>query len=276
MTNKKTIFILSITSDIGTALAKEYVKNGYTVIGTYRSKNQLNELVSIKNIHLIYCDLSEIKSILKIEKECKRIDLKWDIFIACAGTEQPIGLFFDCDFDEWSNSIHVNAIEQLRILHSLFKYRNSKKISDIIFFAGGGANNAVPLYSAYTASKIMLTKMCELLDAENRDINIFIIGPGWVKTKIHNQTIMAGKKAGDNYKKAKAFMEKETGTKMNDIFNCIEWLIKQGKDVSGGRNVSVVHDHWKDINSKKLASELRRDKNMYKLRRFKNGWDKIL
>jgi short-subunit dehydrogenase len=268
---KIVVIIIAITSDIGIALAKKYSKKGYTIVGTYRSDKQLNELKGVPNCHLFYCDISAKNSIAGFIKRFAKLRIKWDILISCAATQEPIGLFFQCDFNEWSSSIHVNAIEQLRVLHALHRFRRSQGITSVILFAGGGTNNPVTFYSAYTVSKIMLIKMCELLDDENPDMNIFIIGPGWVKTKIHYQTLKAGDKAGKNYNKTKQFIAHGIGTSMDDIYDCIERLIKAGKNISSGRNFSVVHDKWR---GDKLMQELRKNVNMYKLRRFKNEWGK--
>ncbi len=168
--------------------------------------------------------------------------------------------------------MHINVIEPLRILHALYRYRFSNNISNVVFFAGAGTNSPASNYSAYAASKIMLIKACELLNEENPDLNIFIVGPGWMKTKIHNQTLSAGIRAGINYDKTKEFMNHGAKTSVDDIYRCIEWLIKQGKKVAGGRNFSVVYDKWRGAGSSLLIKELSKDKDMYKLRRFKNEW----
>ena len=267
--NKRVIFIISITSDIGTALAERYAKKGYKIIGTYRSTNNLDKLKKIPNSHLFYCDLSNKTSVRNFIEEYKKLGVEWDTFISCPGTQKPIGNFFNCDFDKWSNSIHINAIEQLRVLHELYLLRNKNKISNVVFFAGGGTNNAFPNYSAYTVSKIMLIKMCELIDSETKSLNTFIIGPGMTKTKMHYETLNEGKeKAGEaNYNKTAEFMKNEDGTSMEDIFRCIEWLCEQGKEVAGGRNFSVVYDKW---GNEKLTEILKSNFNLYKLRRAGN------
>ena len=148
----------------------------------------------------------------------------------------------------------------------MYHLRNKKKKSNVIFLAGAGTNNPFTNYSAYCVSKIALIKMCELIDDENKNLNCFIIGPGFTKTKTHYETIRAGKKAGKNFLRVKKFMLKENGTSMKDIFNCILWGIKQGRNVVGGRNLSVVHDDW---GSNLLKKKLLKDPNMYKLRRHK-------
>ena len=112
--------------------------------------------------------------------------------------------------------------------------------------------------------------MCELLDKESEDINFFIVGPGWVRTKIHNEVLNEPEKAKQNYQRVKEFLNSDQpGTSMEAIYNCINWCVSQGKEVSGGRNFSVVYDSWqKDENS--LAQKLREDPNKFKLRRWGN------
>jgi len=267
---ERTVVIISITSDIGIALAKRYAKDGYAIIGTYRSTKLLRQLDGIKNCRLFYCDISDKKSISRFIGEFKKLGLVWDVFISCPCNPLPVKSFFDCEFDEWSDSVHVNSIEQLRLLHEIYRFRNKDKISDVIFFAGGGVNGAVMKFSAYTISKIMLVKMCEFLDHENKDLNIFIVGPGWAKTKAHDLVLKHVSWDDERRQKTIDFLKSGKGTTMDDIYGCIRWLCGQGKKVSSGRNFSIVHDAWKGPLGKKLVEELKKDVNMYKLRRYKN------
>ena len=266
--DKKVVLIISISSDIGTALAERYSKKGHTIIGTYRSTDKINSLKKIPNCHLFYYDSTDETGIEDFMEEYKRTGLEWDTCILCPGTQKPVGKFFDCNFEEWNKSIKINALEPLHVLHKLYGFRNKEGISNIIFFAGAGTNNVVPSYSAYTASKIMLIKMCEIIGFENNDLNIFIIGPGITKTKMHYETLDAGReKAGLNYDKTAEFMESGEGTSMDDIFNCITWLSEQERDAISGRNFSVVWDKW---SNDKLSDVLKSNPDMYKLRRFGN------
>ena len=137
--------------------------------------------------------------------------------------------------------------------------------------AGGGTNGPFRNYSAYCVAKIGLIKMCELIDDEFDNINIFILGPGFTRTKTHLETIKAGKKAGKNYLRVKKFMssKKNTGTSFKEIYDFINWGIKQGKKIVSGRNFSVVNDDWKH-KPKLLQEKLKKNIAMYKLRRYLN------
>lgn len=271
-TQKKTVLILSITSDIGTALAKRYAAEGHTIIGTYRTDGHLDQIRGIHNCRVLPCDIGDRTSVARFLKEYSALQSPWDIFISLPCTPLPLGAFFKCDFDEWSESVHINAIEQLRVLHGVYPMRNTKSICDVVFSTGGGTNNAVLNFSAYTISKIMLIKMCEFLDAENKDLNIFIFGPGWTKTKTHHITLEHVDKTDKKYTETVEFMRTGVGTSMDDIYGCIKWLSEQGREVAGGRNFSVVHDEWKGDQREQLVAALKADTNMYKLRRHRNNF----
>ena len=260
----KKILILGINADIGKNIASFFLKDGLEVVGTYRKKKPV---FSSKNISLYKCDLTKRGDINKLIKNLKKIKFKWDYIFSSVGTSEPISKFFETKFNTWKNSINVNFISQLEVIHSLYSLRSKNKNS-IILMAGGGTNNPFTNYSAYCVSKIALIKMCELLDDEYKNINTFIIGPGFTKTKTHIETLKAGKKAGSNYLRVKKFLKSNNnGTPFVKIFECIKWGIKEGKKVVGGRNISVVHDKWE---TKSLRNKLYNDIDMYKLRRYKN------
>lgn len=267
----KTVFILSASSDIGYELARRYLDEGYKIVGTYRDVGKLDKLLHHPNAYFILCDINRKKDINRLKNTLKKKKIIWDIFISCVGDLSPVGLFFSLDFDSWNKSLLINSLEQLRVLHGIYKLRNTKLETNVIFFAGGGTNNSVTDLSAYTLGKIMLTKFCELMNTENNDMNFFIVGPGWTKTKIHKE-ILNSQVKGKKLEETKKFLKSGRGTEFEDIYNCINWLIKKGKKVSGGRNFSVVSDEWRGRNAHCLAKELEADINMYKLRRFKNEW----
>lgn len=270
---KKTIVIVSLTSDIGVALAQRYAQEGHRIIGTYRTKKHLELLKHIPDPQLFYCDLEDRGSVDRFLNGYRKLNAPWDVFISLPCTPLPLRSFFQSQFDEWSRSIHINAIEQLGVLHGLYPMRNATKQCDVVFLAGGGVNNAVLNFSAYTVSKIMLIKMCEFLDAENEDLNVFIVGPGLTKTKTHHMTLEHLDPHDKKYARLSEFMKTGVGgTSMDDIYGCVTWLCGQGKAVASGRNFSVVNDQWKGEARERLASALKSDSSMYKLRRHRNGF----
>jgi len=269
MVKERTIFLLSASADIGQALMERYLTRGDTVIATYRNPDSLDAFRGRPNVHFLPLDLSDEAQIPSVADYMKQHSLTWDVFVACNGTMEPIGNFFDLDMSEWSRSIGVNALRPAHVLQMLYPFRRAGGVSHVAFFAGGGTNNPFRNYSAYCLSKILLIKLCELLDDEAPDLNAFIVGPGYVRTKIHDETLRSKSAAGANYKKTLDFLE-AAGSSMDDIFECIEWCIQQGRPVVGGRNISAVHDLWRN-GGEQLAEYLRNDGNRYKLRRQGNA-----
>lgn len=270
MKGKKTVIIISVSSDIGLDLAKRFLEDGCRVIGTYRHYGRLKEVEEEKQLGLIKCDVESDSDISQLIKYCSQKLIKWDIFVSSVGDLHPLTGFFQSKFSDWEKSVRLNAVSTFRILHGLYPLRNKDKISDVVFLAGGGVNKAVVNMSAYTISKIMLIKMCEFLDAECPDLNVFAVGPGWTRTKIHQTVLSDPDVSLAKYEETVAFLKDKKGTSLKDIYDCIVWLCKSGKEVAGGRNFSVVHDKWKGKESKHLKIALLSDPNMYKLRRFKN------
>jgi len=265
----KAVFLSAITSDIGIALAERYARDGYTVVGTYRAKELLPQLESLPQCHLFYCDLSNRQTVDDSIAQFAALDMPWETFISCAAWPPPLRGFFQSDFDEWNRSLHVNAIEQLRVLHAVYSLRDQSVVPNVVFFAGPGTNSGVKNFSALTVSKLMLIKACELLHAENDDLNVFIVGPGWTRTKTHTEILSDPFVSPEKRQETLEFLRSGSGTSMDDIYACIRWLSEVGRPVAGGRNFSIVHDYW---GSEELAEELAADPNMYKLRRHRNDW----
>ena len=268
---KKIRIILSISSDIGYYLAKDWLKKKLFVIGTYRKKtNKVKELEAL-GAKTFYCDIKKNNSIDLVSQKISKFG-KWNTLVLAAGDQNPIGKIIDLNFNNFEDSIKVNFINQMRFLKNLLKKRDNKasKIPSVLFFAGGGTNNATTNYMAYTLSKIASIKAVELLDAEVKDTKFTILGPGWVKTKIHKSTIDQPRSSGDNYKKTIQNFKKDNFYPMSKVIKCCNWLINSSKNLVGGRNFSAVFDPW---NSKKI-NLIKKDRNNFKLRRYGNNLTK--
>jgi NAD(P)-dependent dehydrogenase (short-subunit alcohol dehydrogenase family) len=269
MGREQHIVLISVSSDIGTAIAWRFLSRGWAVSGTYRTKSDNVSRLDAAGAGLHLCDLTDTASILNASTAIAR-SRQWDVLVLCPGTLKPISPFASCNFTEWENSLHTNFTRQLAFVHHLLPCRNLSGGTPptVLFFAGGGTNNATVNYSAYTISKIALIKMCELLDAEILDTKFTIIGPGWVNTKIHKETLAAGTcGAGGNYANTLKKLERQDCTIIEQVVDNCDWVVNAPKEVVGGRNFSTVFDRW---GSAELETALRNDHDMYKLRRHGN------
>lgn len=224
--------ILGIGSDIGRELGERLRADGWHVTG-YRH----NELLQFE---------------------------AWDLVVCCYGKLEPIGSFWKMKASKWERALYVNALLPLRQVRALYPHREPG--ASVCLFSGAGAGGPAPTYSAYAASKVMLTKMVELMDDESPDCKFFILGPGMVRTKIHEQTLTAGARAA-NYQRVVEFgWSTDKGTSHDDIYACLMACAAAPKAAVGGRNICVHLDDWSRLGE--LADGGVPDPDTFKLRRF--------
>lgn len=257
--------IVSASSDIGYHLAKHWIQLGKTVIGTFRSESEKVAELAACGARLLRCDLEDSQSIDRFLQTVS--ETPFSRVVLAAGTQNPIGLFADVDFDEWAVSIGTNLVSQLRVLHGLL----AQKLLDdsrVLMFAGGGTNSATERYSAYTLGKVASIKAVELLAREYPRTCFSILGPGWVRTKIHEQTLENPVGAGDNFQVTRQHLEEDDFFPMERLIECIDWLFEEETHLISGRNFSAVHDSW---GTPSLRAALESDSDLYKLRRHGNS-----
>lgn len=258
----KKALIIGLTSDIGRGIESNLLADGWEVYGTSTNYNLGN---------IIKLDLADSTQLNSFSRHATQYD-NWSLLFFIAGTMEPIGPFFETNLDDWENSLRINVLSQIKILQILWPYRSKYVEPNVCFLAGGGTNSSFDNYSSYCLSKIMLIKFVELMASENSDSKFFIIGPGFMKTKIHNQTLKANTRAGRNLEKTALFME-GNGTSISRLYKHIMWCINQPKDAISGRNFSTVHDPWdSDPN---LPGYLLKNSDLYKLRRRDFGIEEV-
>ena len=264
MNESRTAIIIGISSGIGQALGQKWLRDGYKIFGTYRTEDKTVQDLKNSGATLVNCDLADPAS---IDHACKELSVAWDVLVLCPATLIPISPFTEVDMNDWGKSIDLNFTNQIRVVQALLSSRrkNSKPESCIIFFSGGGINEAPTNYSAYVVSKIAVVKMAEILDVEIPDARFVSIGPGWVDTKIHQETLKAGAKAGRNYNRTVEKMNKQEFTPMEKVLDCCDWIANASKKVIGGRNIHVLYDNW---NNPEFEKKLIEDDNLLKLRKY--------
>ncbi|MEE8058849.1 MAG: SDR family oxidoreductase [Pseudomonadales bacterium] len=265
---RKRAIIIGISSGIGEAIAKALLAQGYEVMGSYRAEKNISEQMKSISLPLDTISCDDIQCFVDCVKEK---NFAWDYLILCSGTMEPIGAFEKIDIDKWAGSFNVNLIGLMRLLHGLLPLRNKQKIckSSVLSLAGGGVNGAPVNYSAYTLAKIGLIKMTELLAAEIPDVNFINMGPGWVDTLIHQETIKAAENAGQAYAETQRRLLEKEFVPMDKVVESALTLLGGDADIYSGRNFSVASDQ---LDSGALQEALREDPEMYKLRRHKNEW----
>lgn len=261
MSRNSCTLIIGIRSGIGEALSGHLKSLGEKVIGTSRSIKRSEEEAG----EVYALDLSSRESITSFVEKLSR-NYAWERLILCPAVMTPIGPFKEIGINDWISTFNTNFTNQVYLLHMLLPL-SSGKLPRIIFFAGGGTNSAPKNYSAYTLSKIALVKLVELLDKEMDDFCFSIIGPGWVNTKIHEQSLQIGLEKLETFKETKRRMQECDFVPMGKVVDSVMWVLSKSKEIVGGRNFSTAHDPFDSDDFIELISS---DYDALKLRRHGN------
>ena len=259
--------ILAASSDIGIALAEDWLDRGLSVSGTFRTYTSAIRDLETKGLRAIQLDL---RNTLAVKEAAEALgEVPWNRLVLAAGAQEPVGLFQDVSPFEWGKSFESNFISQFQFLSWILPFRAQTDwdVPRVLSFAGGGTNRATTHYSAYTVSKIASIKMTELLAEEIPDVAFTILGPGWVRTKIHEATLEAQEKAGPNFATTVQHLEENDFYAIDQVVRAVNWIMESPQNAISGRNISAVHDPW---GSEELVRALASDFDLYKLRRFGN------
>ena len=254
-----TIFVAGITSDIGKYFTKKCIDEGHTVYGTSRSEpdETLKALVNTNGGGIIRCDFKETKQIDEAIKKWNSLNTTWDLFLSAVGILSPIGKFTSLDMDLFEQNIYINSLSQFRFLQGLLSTRNDG--AKVFFLTSRGIHDPFPEHSAYCLSKIMLVKMCEILDEEIADCSFVALNPGYIPTKIIKQE-----------RGAKMLSKEECEYRLNRVSEFIMWAAKHEKAALSGRNFFIEYDPG---GTDELLEELLEHGEKYKIRRAKDSWN---
>ena len=251
--------IIGVDSDIAGKLIDEWESKGWTILGTSRRDTRVQEGDSA----VVKLELGNMLGIQQLFR-AKQFSLPFDCVLFSAGTLNPIGKFGDNNFHEWLNGIQVNFLGPVQILHLILQHGLLNENALVVVLGGGGVNSAPTNYSSYTIAKLALTKFVELLASEYPSFRFISLGTGWLKTKIHQETLAAGQSAGSNFQITSERLETNSFGDIADVPKFIDWAMQQPSNWISGRNFSLQSDPWKH---QAKMQKLLEDEDNFKLRR---------
>ena len=220
MTKFKTILITGSNRGIGLELIKESLAKNFSVIGTFRNKNNAQELLKLKsnNLKLFEMDVVKEKSILNVSNN---IDDTIDYLICNAGINNGYGGIFDIDhsYEKMLEVLNVNVLGCILTIKHFTKNlsKNAKiiLISSIMSVQKHSGSNAV----IYRASKAAVNNIMVSISQEfkSKYITVSSFHPGWVRTDMGgpNATLSAKESASSLIKSFENLTFEDTGKFFN-------------------------------------------------------------
>ena len=220
MTNIKTILITGSNRGIGLELVKESLSKKFSVIGTFRNKENAQELCQLNsnNLKLFAMDVVDEKSIMDVSKN---IHKPIDFLICNAGINNGYGGIFDQDHthEKMLEVLNVNVIGSiLTIKHfSTILNKNAKII--LISSIMGVQNHTGSSATIYRASKAAVNNIMISISEEFKSKKITVVSfhPGWVRTDMGgpNATLSTKESASSLIKNFENLTFEDTGKFFN-------------------------------------------------------------
>lgn len=185
MTNLKTILITGSNRGIGLELVKESLSKNFSVIGTFRNKENSQELfqLSSNNIKLFEMDVVDEKSVLDVSKN---IHNPIDYLICNAGINNGYGSIFDQDHthEKMLEVLNVNVIGSILTVKHFSKILNKDAKIILISSIMGVQNHSGSSATIYRASKAAVNNIMISIseDFKSKKITVVSFHPGWVRT----------------------------------------------------------------------------------------------
>lgn len=265
-----TILITGGESGIGAALARAFSVDGHVVIICGLREERLSEVSKANgNIYSYICDVSDEEKVIAFADLVKGNVDKVDVIVNCAGIYGPIDRFDRTDSHLWSKTYQTNFFGVYLVTKHFLTHLLRSNLKKIINFAGGGAFNPLPSYSAYAVSKTAVVRFTETIAVELSSLGVkaHCVSPGFVATEIHNATLEAGEEAaGEGYKFTVEKL-KQGSVPINTVVDCVKFLVSPESNGLTGKTISVSFDKWNTEVFRKSIKEIT-ESELYTLRRI--------
>ncbi|WP_013325498.1 SDR family oxidoreductase [Gloeothece verrucosa] len=190
--------ITGASSGIGKATALAFAKAGIDVALVSRSQDKLEEVVNAAlavgvKARSYPVDLAKIEEVKQKIEEIVQDFGSIDILVNNAGIGYTNSLS-DTSLTHWQQVMDINLTSVFQCVLGVLPQMRQQGQGTIINVASCAANNAFPLWGAYSVSKAGIVAFSKVLAAEERanGIRVMTISPGSVNTPLWDtETVQA-------------------------------------------------------------------------------------
>ena len=239
---------------IGRAIAIAFSREGARLFLAARTERELSETVSAcgtddNTSHAVVTDVSDWNQVQHLISTAIQEAGQVDSLVNSAGIYGPIGPTSDIDISAWTQALEVNLFGSFYLCRSLIPHFIQRKQGKIILLGGGGATAPLPNFSSYAASKAGVVRLADTLAEELKPYNIQInvIAPGLVDTRLQDEVLAAGSHAGGLFDKIKQARETGAGAVSPEIAASLAvFLASPASGKLTGKLIAAPYDPWRE------------------------------
>ena len=184
-----TILLIGASRGLGHAMAAEFLKKGWNVVGTVRSggrRTLLHDLADeysgrVEIEHVDICEPDQIAA-LHDRLSGRTFDM---LFVNAGVTNNPTETIADVTTDEFIRVMVTNSLSPMRVIESLEQYVPAGGLIGVMSSGQGSiANNETGQREVYRGSKAALNMFMRSFAARHSGTSraMVVMAPGWVRT----------------------------------------------------------------------------------------------
>jgi NAD(P)-dependent dehydrogenase (short-subunit alcohol dehydrogenase family) len=187
----RTILLIGASRGLGHAMAAEFLKNGWNVVGTVRgggTRTLLHDLadeysgrVEIESLDI--CEPDQVTA-LHDRLSGRTFDM---LFVNAGVTNNPAETIAEVTTDEFIRVMVTNSLSPMRVLESLEHYVPATGLIGVMSSGQGSiSNNEAGQREVYRGSKAALNMFMRSFAARHSGTSraMVIMAPGWVRTEM--------------------------------------------------------------------------------------------
>jgi NAD(P)-dependent dehydrogenase (short-subunit alcohol dehydrogenase family) len=187
----RTILLVGASRGLGHAMAAEFLKKGWNVVGTVRgggNRTLLHDLADKYNdrVEIEIVDICEPDQVAALRDRLsgRTFDM---LFVNAGVTNNPTETIADVTTDEFVRVMVTNSLSPMRVIESLEQYVAATGLIGVMSSGQGSiANNETGQREVYRGSKAALNMFMRSFAARHFGTSraMVVMAPGWVRTEM--------------------------------------------------------------------------------------------
>jgi len=239
---------------IGQAVARIFLEEGAQVLVTDAHPRRVQEVAEAlskdfgREVPAMEVDVRNVDQVRAMVDAALDRFGRIDVLFNNAGINK-LSPVWEMDDETWRLVIDVNLTGTFNCTRAVLPHMIRRRSGKIINLSGGGAVGPFPRFSAYATSKAAVVRFTETVAEEVRAHNVQVnaIAPGAVNTRLLDQVLEAGERAGADFLEKSRAQQASGGTSPAVGAELALHLASSRGDGITGKLLSAVWDDWKRL-----------------------------